>query len=292
MKKMVAKVLREPLLHFMVLGALIYLGAVVLNDQEVQEQQIVVSSGKIKQLTTLYTKTWQRPPSDQELANVVQEYVLEQAAYYQGVQLGLDKNDIVITRRVRQKLDFIAEEHIARPTMTDEILTAYLHNNGDKFRLESSLSFKQVYLNPQRHGDSLANEVQQLLTQLTKAPTQNINQIGDRYLFKSSYPLQQHSRLQAIFGKNFIETLEQLTPGSWHGPVYSSFGSHLVYIEQKQPGKLPVLAQIKTKVIKEWQNSQRQQSVKQYYRELLSRYPVTIEWPDEEAPKTSLVSLN
>ena len=275
------KIIKEPLLHFLLLGILLYMASLVFsNDNE--KGSIVVTQGKIKQLTTLYTKTWQRSPTPKELNEIIQEYVLEQAAYLEGVNLGLDKNDIVITRRVRQKLDFIAEESTPRPTATDDVLVTYLTANADKFRLEPTFSFKQVFLDPKNYNNAAANisvAANTILNQLTANPTQDISNLGDRYLFKDNYQLQSLSHLKSRFGKSFTQSLDNAESGFWFGPIRSSFGSHLVYIETKEQGKLPELAQIRSIVEREWENQLRNESIKQYYDALLNRYVVTIQQP-------------
>ncbi len=273
------KILKEPLLHFIFLGALIYLASIVLGDKTDQQQHIIVSEGKIRHLVTLYKKTWQRRPTKTELEHIVQEYVLEQAAYYEGVGLGLDNNDIVVIRRVRQKLDFLAEENTPRPEATDERLSDYLQDNADKFRLEPKLSIRQVYLDPKKQGDAINLKAQNLLTKLTAQPEQKIIKLGDRYLFKPFYKRQSLTELERLLGRDFARASANLTLGKWHGPIRSSFGIHLVYVEEKQSGILPELAQIRNKVLREWEHSLRQRSTKEYYRELLKRYPVTIHWP-------------
>lgn len=273
------KILKEPLLHFIFLGALIYLASILLGDNTAQQQQIIVTEGKIRHLATLYEKTWQRRPTKAELENVVQEYVLEQAAYYEGVNLGLDKNDIVIIRRVHQKLDFLAEEYTSRPEATDERLSDYWQDNAEKFRLEPKLSIRQIYLDPEKQGDAINLKVQNLLTELTAQPEQNITHLGDRYLFKPFYKRQSLNELERLLGRDFAQISANLTVGKWHGPIRSSFGVHLVYVEEKQNGILPELAQIRSKVLREWENSLRQRSIKEYYQALLKRYPVTIHWP-------------
>lgn len=274
------KIIKEPLLHFLLLGGLLYIASMLWGSNN-QAQEIIVSEGKIKHLSTLYEKTWQRKPSQQELEAVVQAYVLEQAAYYEGVSLGLDKNDIVITRRIRQKIDFIAEESISSPQVTDEILANYLKNYADKFRIEPKLTLRQIYLDPKKYGNKLEQKVATLLSQLQNNPEQDITAIGERYLFSPLYQQQTISQLNREFGQGFVQKTSQLSTGKWHAPVYSSYGTHLIYIEENASGELPELAQIRSSVLREWENSLRQQAIKQYYDELLTRYPVSIQWPTE-----------
>jgi len=275
------KIIKEPLVHFFLLGALLYLASMIVGDSDIQTQGIIVSEGKIKHLETLYQKTWQRNPTKAELENLVQEYVLEQAAYYEGINLGLDKNDIVIVRRVRQKLDFIAEESSSRPEATDELLSVYLQDNMDKFRLDSTFTLRQVYFDPKKNINTLKPKVKRILAELSVQPDQDISKLGDRYLFKPYYQKQQLTEIERLWGQRFALATKEITVGSWHGPIRSSYGVHLVYIEKKQDGVLPPLSQIRSSVLREWENSLRKQSTKKYYDDLLQRYPAIIHWPSE-----------
>ena len=280
---MIKMLIKEPLLHFLILGVCIYGASVMWGNNTVQSQQIDVSEGQIKHLATLYRKTWQRPPTQEELNNVVQEYVLEQAAYYEGLNLGLDKNDIVIIRRVRQKLDFVAEESRPRPTVTDEVLTAFMNEHKEKFLEEPVLSLRQVYLDPKRQGDALKSNVQQLITTLKENSEQDIQLLGDRSLFKPRYENKNLTALGRVFGKPFSLACKELTTEQWHGPISSAYGVHFVYLEAKQAGRLPELSQIRSQVLLEWESDWRERSIQGYYKTLLERYPVTIHWPEPKA---------
>ena len=118
--------LREPLLHFVVLGAALFFLNGFLAEKEVEAgvNRIVVTQGRIENLVALFAKTWQRPPSSKEVRGLVDEYVLEEALYREGVALGVDKDDTVIRRRVRQKMDFVAEDILEQAEPTEAELEA------------------------------------------------------------------------------------------------------------------------------------------------------------------------
>ena len=275
------KIVKEPLLHFLILGGLIYVASMLWSNSDNQIQEIIVSEGRIKHLTTLYKKTWQREPTQEELEKVVNEYVLEQAAYYEGVNLGLDKDDVVITRRVRQKLDFIAEESTSRPEVNDQILSLYLKEHAEQFQSESLFTFHQIYLDPKKHGKELNQQIEILMTELQQKPDQDTSLLGDRILFKPVYQQQSISEIKRTLGNNFSQQLTQLNIGKWIGPVHSSFGVHLIYIEENIKGRLPELSEVRPQVLREWENSLQQASLREYYDELLKRYPATIHWPEK-----------
>jgi hypothetical protein len=144
------RLLTEPLLHFLVLGAALFglFGLVGKKDAE-QPAKIVVSGASIENLANNFARTWQRPPSADELRGLVDDYIHDEVFYREGKILGLDRDDIIIRRRLRQKLEFMAEDmSVAEPT--DEQLAAYMAANSERFRSEDRVTFSHVYLSAAR----------------------------------------------------------------------------------------------------------------------------------------------
>jgi hypothetical protein len=143
--------LREPLVHFLLLGVGIFLAdSLVAQRASTEPERIVITQGLIEHLATEFARTWQRPPSADELEGLIREHLREEVYYREALALGLDKNDIIIRRRLRQKLEFISEDVAAQAEPTDEQLRAYLKANPEAFRVEPRFTFRQVYLNPKR----------------------------------------------------------------------------------------------------------------------------------------------
>ena len=138
----VSRWIREPLFHFLVLGAALFAVFSVTSDRDQPgEGEIVVSAGKIEHLTALFARTWQRPPTRQELEGLINDYVREEAAYRRGMAMGLDQDDTIIRRRIRQKLDFIADDLASLAEPTEEELAAYLAEHPEDFRVDPSITF-------------------------------------------------------------------------------------------------------------------------------------------------------
>jgi len=277
------KLLKEPLFHFLVLGGLLYLASILSGYNDTDTQRIIVSQGQVRHIAILYEKTWQRKPTKAELRALVQDYIKSQAAYYEGMRMGLEKDDVVITRRLRQKINFIAEEKLERPAVTDDILQAYLQQHADRFRTDPILSIRQIYFDQSRGEQESDTQLRKLLSELAERPDEDIENRGQRYIFKPYYINQTLTDLKRVFGEDFANAVLKAEAGVWTGPIQSAFGSHLVYIDKKQEGFLPALSSIYDQVFEEWQNSLREQSIDTYYAELLKRYPVTVHWPEDEA---------
>lgn len=275
------KLLREPLLHFFLLGAAIFgVYGLVSNGGDHAPGRIVVSPGQIEHLAIGFTKTWQRPPTEQELAGLIRDHVREEVLCREAVALGLDQDDTVIRRRLRQKMEFVSEDIAAQSEPSDEELKAYLSAHADLFRVEQRFAFQQVYLNPQKHGDQLPQDAARLLTQLNQAGDHvDIAALGDSFLLETEFKAVPAGEIAKQFGEAFAARLNGLKTGLWQGPIESGYGQHLVKISERSDGRLPALAEVREAVRREWDNARRLESNDRFYQELLKRYAVTIGQP-------------
>ncbi|MEM9656892.1 MAG: peptidylprolyl isomerase [Planctomycetota bacterium] len=281
-----ARLLREPLLHFLLLGAALFALYGFLNRGEraaADDRQIVVSEGKIKQLAALFTRTWQRPPTSEELAGLVNDYIREEAAYREGTALGLDRNDTIVRRRIRQKLDFVADDLATQLQPSDEDLEKYLKDHQDKFRVAARLSFRQVFFDPERHGEDLAETINDVVVRLQEDRSVNGSAQGDRTLLEFGYADVSQREIANLFGEQFAAAVVPLEPGAWQGPIASSYGQHVVIVDALTPGELPALENIRDVVRREWEHARRQELTDKYYEGLLDKYDVVVKWPPIEA---------
>jgi hypothetical protein len=276
---MLRRVLTEPLLHFFVLGSLLFVVFSLVSDDETPRQdEIAVTAGKIEQLAALFTRTWQRPPTQTELEGLVDDWVREEAAYREAVGLGLDRNDAVLRRRLRQKLEFMAGDVAAMALPSEDDLRAYLEANADAFRVDPRLSFRQVYLGPER-GEALADEARDLRTLLRGDPYVDASALGEATLLDHAYADVSEREIAGLFGRRFATTLTDLPPGEWEGPIESGYGAHLVIVDAREAGRLPSLAEVRDRVRGEWEGERREEALEALYDELVGRYRVSVEWP-------------
>jgi hypothetical protein len=272
--------LREPLLHFVLLGAAFFAADALVSDRSVEaaEEHIVVTPGRIENLAALHFKTWKRPPTPEELQGLVDDFVLEEALYREGLALGLDRDDAVIRRRLRQKLEFIADELIDLVEPTEADLGAWLAEHPDSYTPPTSLSFLQVYLSPQRRGDALAADAEQLLARLRGGDV-DPESAGDHTLLDHAFLNAEADVVARTFDQAFADRLAEEPLGEWSGPVESPFGLHLVRIDSRVEGSLPVLAEVRDEVERDWLYARRDEAEERFHREILERYRVSIEWP-------------
>jgi hypothetical protein len=282
--------LREPLLHFALGGTLLFAAYTAMNGHGPGNNTIVVTAGQIEHLATGFTRSWRRPPTADELRDLVSGYIREEVYYREAKDQGLDRNDPVIRRRLQQKLEFLTQDTAAESAPADTDLNAMMNAEADKFRIGRSFAFAQVYLNPQNHSDP-GGAATRLLRELTVghvAPDQVT--AGDRFLLGSTFDLTSAEEIGKLFGADFAERLGQLEPGAWQGPVKSGYGMHLVFVTKRTEGRLPDLAEVRDAVLREWKEKQRSLANDDAYRRLLSRYSIRIETPGTEPDHTAALA--
>jgi hypothetical protein len=275
-----SRILKEPLLHFLLLGAGLFMayGLMSKPGSSVAPGKIVVTVGQVEHLAAGFAKTWQRPPTDAELKSLIDDWVREEIATREAMALGLDQGDTVVRRRLRQKLEFVSDDIAAQTEPTVADLNAYLRAHPESFRVEPRFTFSQVYLDPTKHGDNLVRDTAQVLAQLRLAGGKvDISALGDSSLLEHTFQSAPTSEVGKQFGEEFAAALGGLAPGQWQGPVESGYGVHLVLISERTDGGLPELADVREAVEREWANARRLEWNGKFYEELLKRYTVTIE---------------
>ncbi|WP_315856273.1 peptidylprolyl isomerase [Rhizobium leguminosarum] len=274
------RVLREPLVHFLALALLIFAGYGLLGaDTDDKPDSIVVTASKIEQMATVFTKTWQRPPTAEELKGLIDDHVKEEILVRQALEIGLDRDDTVVRRRLRQKMEFLNAADAETLTATEAELDAYLKANAATFEIDPMLAFQQIVLNPQRPGEAIEQKAAAILEVLLSQPAADPASLGDASLLPPELPLTSKTSIGQTFGADFAEELDKIPAGQWTGPVNSGFGLHLIRVTERVPGRVPTLDEVRDAVAREWTNAKRKELENQRFAELLKRYVVTIESP-------------
>jgi PPIC-type PPIASE domain len=275
----VKKLLREPLVHFLLLGAALFaISGTLAKHTSSEPGKIIVSQARIEYLTAGFSRTWLRAPSAEELEELIRNYIREEVYYREAMAMGLDRDDTIIRRRLQQKLEFVSENIANSAEPTDQELRVFLQGHPDKFRLDRRYTFRQVYLTPERHRENLAGDAAELLTQL-KHSTRNldVSTLGDPSLLQNQFVDLQATEIARQFGKKFASALDDLPIGEWQGPVESSYGIHLVFIDERMERRTPALEEVRNAVRREWSNTRRLEATNKFYDNLLKRYTVEVE---------------
>ena len=283
------KIIREPLLHFLAVGICVFLLFNLMNKSATEKpSRIVISSGQVALLAANFSRARQRPPSEKEMQRLIDTYLHDEVYYREALALGLDRDDSVIRRRMRQKLSFILEDTAALLDPDDEELTIYMGAHAEQFRIQSAVSFRQVYLSADARSDINA-DAKQVLSRLRAG--ENPLSLGDRIMLKDTYILASRDDIKRRFGEGFAQQLLALAPGDWAGPLKSGFGGHLVLITEIRPSRMPPLSEVKEKVKSEWLHSRKAELKQDTFRKLLESYEVVIQEPEEFSDAASSNSV-
>jgi hypothetical protein len=273
---------REPLVHFLIIGAGLFLAFGLTRESGVDNQKLIqVSPGQVEQLTAQFKRARQRTPSKKEIAALVESYVRDEIYYREALAMGLDRNDPQVRLRMRMKLEFLLEDLTADEAPDEKVLSAFLQEHADKFLVEPQVSFQQVYLDPDKHQDFDA-EAKKILADLNKGAAPE--SAGDRTLLQYEYRLAIKTDITRSFGEEFADDVVQQTPGDWTGPLYSRFGVHLVKVSERVEGRLPELSEVRDQVEREYTAERRKELKDLAYQSLRKRYEIVVA-PQDTAGK-------
>ena len=265
--------LREPLLHFIVIGGLFFLIYSAINDSsEYLPDSILITPERISQISADYNRVWNRMPTDEELESLIKEEVRSEVYYRDALALGLDKNDAIVRRRLRQKMEFLTDTGVFLQEPTAGELEAYFAANKQSYRSEPRLAFEQIYLGKTPPEDTVSHTLKTLLSEPPKDPAT----LGQRTLLPAQLKLSQPGAIDSVFGKGFYNQLADLAPGEWGGPVTSVYGTHLVRTLEDLPARMPPLEEVRPAVLKNWQSAKAMENREQDYAKRRSRYIVEI----------------
>ena len=285
---MIVRLLREPVLQFLALGAMLFAlyGLAGKRSAEAPEK-IVVSASRVANLGDGFARTWRRLPNEQELQALIEDYVRDEVFYREGRAAGLDRDDVIIRRRVRQKMEFLADD-MSVPEPSDEQLAAYLASNPERFRAEDQLTFHQVFLSATRRANTIDRDSKQIASILARADgAVDATVLGDPFLLGEEFRNVSPSKVTSIFGESFAKQISVMEKGRWQGPISSGFGQHFVFISEWVSGNLPPLDAVRPVVHREWANARRLEAEQKLYASLRNRYEIVVEEPRAKAAEAA-----
>ena len=271
------KVFKEPLFVFLLLGgAMFVLFQQVSNDYQPDNAEIVVTEGQIQSLLLGFEKVWQRSPSKKEVDGLIQSYIREEIFYREALAMGLDKDDSIVRRRLRQKMEFILEDIASLDKPEEQELQVFRATHEEDYRQPSRFSFRQVYVNTSKRGESAQSDTMALLAKL-KVQDSNAKSLGDQLMVKHQFNLETEREIERVLGSQFLQSLNDISAGSWQGPIRSGFGLHLVRVDEHIERKTPELNEVRDQVVRDWELEKRNQANETFYENLRKSYTVKVE---------------
>ena len=262
---MVKTLLKDPLVLFLALGMVIFwIAAAGVGDDS--DSLIEVGQPDLVRLNDQWQAQMGRPPTPEELNGLVEQYIQEEVYFREAQRLSLDEGDIIVRRRLVQKLRFLTEDIATGQPPSTADLRAYFDANAERYRQPERYSFSHRYFSTDRREDARADAAAALI---------DPGIAGDPFMLQRSYAARSAQQIGNLFGTAFAEQLAALEPDErWQGPIRSAYGWHLVQLDERLPELLPPADEVANQVASDLNMERREQANAAYYQNLLERYEV------------------
>jgi hypothetical protein len=245
------------------------------DASESSPNAIVIGDAEMQFLRAQFEKLWGRPPADNELAPLVQEFIREEVLYREGVAMGLDRDDVIVRRRIGQKMEFLIGDLAVPTEPDDETLAKYLEANPDKYEEPPRLTFTHVYFSIDRRGAQARAEAEATLAEL--GDRERAPEAGDRFALSVDYAGKTAREVDQTFGLAFGEQLLEVPVGGWSGPVESAYGLHLVRVLARTQPRIPDFDELRDRLSTDYSFETRQAANAQALERLTERYEIVFD---------------
>ena len=285
------RLLREPLLHFLLIGAALF-GLYSLTQDgrpgPAPSKEIRLTLDELAQLALLFQAQWRREPTPEEFSRLVENKVQNEVLYREALAMGLDRGDEIVKRRMAQKMQFLAEDVAAAREPTTAELRSFYERNSGEFAQPNRVSFRHLYFSPDRRGARAREDAEKALAKLAGQPQDGklAASLADRFMFQDYYRDRAPEQLGRDFGPPFAMAVAKLAPGSWQGPIESGYGWHLVFVDTVTPGRVPAFEEVEPDVKAAWLADQKAAAWEKAYKDMRAKYTVLLPAPaNRVAPK-------
>lgn len=265
----VRSLIREPLVHFMAAGSVLFLLMSQFGSTDSLDRSITINEEEVERLASQWEQTWQRPPSAQQLDSLIRDYIKEEVYVRESMRLGLDADDPVIRRRLRAKMEFLATAEIQNMEPTDAALQRYYEANISRYAENPAFSFDQQFLG---EDEDAAKGAMMALGQ-GKRPTTQALSVPESMEGAASESISRQ------FGDGFANDLRDAPQGKWSGPVRSGFGWHAVRVRNVVAAGTPSLSAVQQRVSNDWRAETQAAREAAAYQALLDGYDIRIAKP-------------
>jgi hypothetical protein len=283
MMKKIKAIVKEPLLYFFLLGAVVF-GIHALLDKDSKERednryQVEVTSSDIEWLRNRWNKLMGREPTAEELQGLIDSMIREEILYREALAMGLDEKDTVVRRRLAQKMEFLFKDLADMAQPSNDELREYFLANKERYSLPGRVSFSHVFFSSDKRAEETQSDAQAAVEEFQSQgiKAEETASYGDQFMLELSYEQLSLDQVSRIFGGEFAEGVYGLKPDEWGGPVRSSYGWHVVFIHERIESSMPSFDEVKGKVEIDLISERRSKVNQQAYNEISSRYTVLIE---------------
>lgn len=292
MKDSINSVIKQPLLHFILIGAMLFGLYYVVNPKSNDKDTIAITDEGVNRTVLVFEKEWNRAPSATELKSLIDKQIQQEVYYRKAMSMNLDENDELVRRRLEQKLRFLTNDLATVQEPSDEDLKAYYKKNISKYLLPKQYTFSHIYFS----SDSRKNAQQDAIAVLPTLPNSdhNLDKLiakGDAFPFSSHIENLSEKEIDQSMGDGFSASLNKVPLKKWSGPIQSGFGTHLIYINAISGQKEPDFAQIKQDLIRDFQYNAQEIYNQELYKQFISDYKIKLDVKDSNAYKKVLSQM-
>jgi hypothetical protein len=285
------RVAREPLVQFLAVALILFSTNRLLHGppQRMADDRIAISAGRVQQIADSYRLLSGRMPSSTELHALVNDFIDEEIGYREAVAMGLDADDTIVRRRMRQKLEFLAEDADASEAPSQQQLLAHLQSHAAVYRLPERISLRQVLASADERGAKATADAAAFLDELRSGA--DAATLGDASMLPPTLPLTTQQGIAILFGEEFAARVLEHGGDGWFGPVNSPFGAHLVQIVSREPARDPTPVEIHDKLRSDWIEARRRAKRAEFQASLRGRYQISVDWPEPYASQPAAASV-
>jgi hypothetical protein len=273
--------LREPLLHFLVVGAILFalFAAVRTPEPETDSRRIVVSATDRAWLNATWEKQWGRQPTDDEKRGLVDSFVREEILYREALAMSLEQDDVIIRRRLATKMEFLAKDLADSQPPNEDDVRAWFDENTIQYQEPDQLSFVHIYVSPDQHEGAA---VQFAADTAASLGARNLNEdelhtMGDPIMLERQFSQQSKEDLRRTFGEDFADALFDIEPGTWQGPIESGYGLHVVRVLEREMAPPPELDAVRDRVYMDIVSARRKEADAALMEAMRERYEIVYE---------------
>ena len=266
------RLLKEPLVHFLMVGALLFLFYALVNTER-NESEIIIDDYLVNELVAKWVLKRNRQPTLEELEDLIDQYIQQEVLYKEALIMNLDHNDEIVKRRLAQKMEFISDglEESLQPTQ--EMLIAYYEKNRKNYKKDPSYTLRQVYFSTEKRKNAMTDAINALVS---KSPETQ----GDQLLMPSEYNDVSSYLIAKDFGSTFAKSLDSLELDRWVGPINSGFGVHIVFIKEKKEAGYYTYEEVLNKVTVDYNFDASSDFKVELINTLLKNYKIVINVED------------
>lgn len=263
-------VLKEPLVHFLLIGALLFIGYGLFNrEPEASPRTVQITTAEANWLKETWARQWHRPPSEEEFQGLLSGYLKETLLAREAEAMGMAQNDTIIRRRLAQKMEFVVQDTARLADPDDQALRRFYDANPLRYQRPARVSFTQIFF-------KTLPAAQQAMAQLPNR-NRHPDSFGDPSMLARDHVGTDRQAVQSQFGEAFGTQLFAIEPGEWQGPLASTYGFHLVRVSERQEATPRPFTEIRAQVLEDWQRDQQDKAGERYIADLRRKYTVVVD---------------